>query len=243
MWCVGCDFVAGLYALPDLPETPSHRLRTDDEGRAGSPPLPPGHYYVSRETVRSVGSGVTVRSGDSTRDVRVSPGAVSEVSFVEAPATIEVRAWPPLAPGWRLAAETAGGRKVYDPDPASGVYRIDQPSGEEVALQLVAAGASVVLARLPAGFDGAVFDLPIPRTSVVGRLVGGREGRGPVELRALGLGSGAPRGWWAVGGEGSFELLHLPAGTYALAADGRVVSTFAVADGESVELGELDLGG
>lgn len=241
--CVGCDFVAGLYALPDLPEMPSHRLRTDGQGRADSPPLPPGHYYVVRESVRSVGSGVTVRSGDDARDVRVSPGAVSEVEFVESPATIRVRAWPPLAPGWRLAAETAGGRKVYDADAASGIYRIDRPSDEEVSLELVTAGASVVLTRLPAGFDGDDLDLSIPRTRVVGRLVGGVEGGGVVELRALGLGPEAPRGWWAVGGEGHFELLHLPAGTYVLTADGRVVSTFTVADGQRVDLGELDLGG
>ncbi len=233
--CAGCTVVVaprgGSSALVES-------ARTSLQGIAETGPLAPGHYQVVLEEVRSLGSVVTVRSGDDLREAEVVNGRTTEVFFLPKSA-VEIRFWPPPPPGWRLSARGGGERRVLDPA-SPGTFTVPRHRGEPLELSLFRNGITVAQGWVPADFRDPVLELPLPATQVLGRLETAEVERA-LEVEVVPLSSGAPRAAWAVADrEGGFRIPFLPPGAYGLVADGALLATFQLADRQALDLGVLD---
>lgn len=235
--CAGCTVVverpgASLAFREGAPTSPA--------GVAEFGPLAPGRYHVVLEEVQSLGSTVTVRSGENLREAEVTTGRTTEVYFLPT-TTVEVRFWPPPPPGWRLSARGSGERRVLDPV-SPGIFRVPRHRGEELELSLFRHGVTVAQGRLPGDFHDLTLELPLAATQVVGRLLIA-EGAGAVEVEVLPLPSGTARAAWAMtGSEGGFRIPFLPPGAYGLVTQGRWLATFQLGDLETLDLGAVDPG-
>lgn len=232
--CGGC-FVALLR--PGDGWQPPFGLRTSAQGVATSGDLLPGLYHVTLEQVRSQGSVVQVESGDDTQVVAVRRGETAEVYFGPWGSPLRVRVWPPPPPGWRLRLDGASTHATVDLA-ADGSALVRRRPGERLDLRLVGAGVSVHQGTLTADAGETTVELRLPSTLVVGRLTGAGGGGAEVRLRSL---DGSAQGAWAVTAGGAFSVPFLPPGGYALEAEGRLLATVVLADGDELDLGEIPL--
>lgn len=230
--CVGC---AVSVAGPG-----SGSLLTDDRGEALSEPLAPGLYQVTPERLESLGALVTRSGGHDTRWARVESGAVTEVRFGEPARGVEVVFSPPVPPGWSLEARSGGGRRLYAAQ-GDGSFQI-QHRGRPLELFLVdGQGRSVRQAALPAELDTSSLRLSLPRIRLAGYLTTGDAPSPGRRLQVVSAGDGSLQASAVTGVDGAFSIPFLAPGSYLLLVEGRVVRTAAVAAGQEVELGRLEV--
>lgn len=214
-------------------------LLTDVRGEALSPPLPPGAYEVTLEAAKGSAPGAP-RASRKTRTATVYPREVTPVRLGEPHPVVKVELVPAPPPGTKLWASSSKGRKGGPADP-DGRFSLRKPPGERVDLELEVPGAplSVLVGGLPPQFARASLRLPLPQTSVSGRLVraGSPIGRAEVALVALTDGKTAAQGWSET--SGAFRAAFVAPGAYALQVAGREVARFEVKEGVPLDLGAV----
>lgn len=233
--CAGCTVV---IERPGASAGFREGLQTSAEGVAETGLLAPDRYQVVLEEVQSLGSTVTVRSGDRLREAVVTNGRTTEVFFLPS-GTVEVRFWPTPAAGWRLSARGSGARHAVDAA-APGVFQVPRERGEVLELSLIRPGLTVRQAQVPADFQSETLELSLPATAVHGRL---RTAHGalPTDVEIHGIPPGAPpAARSALSGDGDFYVPFLAPGVYGLVAGGAWLATFEVSEGE-VDLGTLEV--
>ncbi len=222
---------------------------TDGAGEWQTAALAPGRYTVELPEVRNLGSMVIVQGGRHRVTAEVKAGETSIVELRTGAPKIRVDLVP--APAGRFAQATlfsiSGDRSDHHYPEEPGRYRVDHRPGEALQLFLQfgdtqdpAPAGSVPIALLDAGEVPPDLVLPLPSGSVAGRLLDteGRPFRGTLRLQSLHDGR-----WNASarpGADGRFELPHLPAGGYQLAAPG-LLRSIELSEGQGLDLGELEL--
>jgi protocatechuate 3,4-dioxygenase beta subunit len=230
--CRGCSLSLG-------GEGRSHSLTTNADGEALSELLSPGRYYASLVQMRSLGSVVTVSSGDQIRRFTIEPGQTTRVQFGEKRQTVEVLFSPPPPPGWKLLAEVGPRADLLDPQP-DGSFLVRRPPGQAVKLTLEVLGSvRVRQAVLPADFDQPVVRLELAETQVRGTLVRGQEPLASDRLEIVSVAEGAVAALAKSDAAGVFVVPYLPPGGYQLLVENRRVGVFELAEGASLDLGRL----
>jgi len=143
-----------------------------------------------------------------------------------------------------LEAGAEGGGAKLDAD---GVYRPRKKAGSGARLFLWTGRIDemrVLEATLPDGFDKPYLRLPLPQTRVHGQLVavpGAPASTMATKVDIVSQGDGAILGRGGAGEEGTFSAAYLPPGAYILRVDGRPLSSFQLAEGQSLDLGRLEM--
>jgi hypothetical protein len=213
-------------------------MMTNRAGEALSSPLAEGRYYATLEVVQSLGSVVQVHGGENIRWVTVEPGKVATVSFGERRPVVEVRFSSPLPAGWSLWVKGDASAQFAAPRP-DGSFAVHKRRGEFLEISLAGpAGVSVRQATLPADFDGASLDLPLPASGVGGILLRGKETR-PLARVSLVSADGGEVAHATTDEAGAFLIPYLPPGAYALVGAGHPVRSFTVTEGRALDLGPV----
>jgi len=233
--CAGCSIAIAASG------SNAGSIITDANGEAQSSPLAPGPYWVGLEKVRSVGAVVRVSGGDAQRWVDVKPGATTPVQLGSPLVQVKVRLTAAPSPEWQLLGVRLSGFSVGEPL-GNNVYQLKFRRGETMRLRLHSpVGSSVAVGALPADFEGTAADFELPQTGVHGQLTAKDVGAAGQHLDILRYNDSQLAATVVTMTEGFFACPYLPGGMYVVAANQKVLGTFALGNQQQLELGLLQL--
>jgi len=231
--CAGCRI--GLSG-----SGPAQALVTDGSGTARSEPLAPGPWNATLARLQGFGPVVTRSGGDDVRQVRVRPGATSDIRFGDPDETLEVLlSPPPTEPGtWHLVVRDAAGAVRSYPLDRSGSATVRRPAGGAVLL-LTSDGATIDIGTLSEDAADPTL-VERPTGLLTAHLAPDSDLAGSLRLELVNLATGTRTAEITATRGGELRVPFLAGGVYELRAAGRSLATATVIEGQETGLGELE---
>ena len=216
-------------------------LTTDANGEAQSSPLAAGSYLIGLERLRTVGAVYQRSGGDAQRWVDIKSGATTPVQLGAPLVQVKVHFTAAPSPEWQLFGVRLSGASVGE-SLGNNVYLLKFRRGEKMRLWLQSpVGSHVAVGALPADFEGTAADFELPQTGVRGQLTAKDVGAVGQHLDILRYNDSQLAATVVTTTGGSFACPYLPGGMYVVAANQKVLGTFALGNQQQLELGLLQL--
>lgn len=235
----GGDDVCAACTVNISTDNRQHSALTDGTGVVLFQGLPPGVYYVSRETARVGSLSISISGGDG-KHVSVASDVMSSVELGRRPiGELRVYVAPEPDASWQLIAASPSGSAVGVRQ-VDGSFSIPYRPDVEAALQLSRGDVSVRIGTLAPAVAGSAVHLALGGGGVRIAFASDSSVTQMCEVRSV---SGAVSAWGWLRVNAVLEVPFLKPGTYVVTAGGRAVGgpfTIHANEWVSVRVNELN---